>query len=286
MKWICFIVLISLTLFAQEDSSNSSKSSTSGVGKTQNKRSLERFNILDWISANKKKMAEQDSKYGSSGGIGRGPTPDFVLDYRVENSDITRDGVKVGKEQVGIGRLQFLLDDLFSGGNKRRSFNMDLGVEGYYASTREFKVDTTSTQQDFSYTEIGGALLLRPIGKSSQDTSLMLKVGYSDIKETGFWSNTNVPKSIYGTYLGAEAKLYLLPFLGARGEYQTFLENDNPGLNGKWKSYRFLYGAFLEIYLLKVEGFVINTERILTNTSGVSVKDYSTGAGFSGTLYF
>jgi len=92
---------------------------------------------------------------------------------------------------------------------------------------------------------------------------------------------------MYGTYLGAEAKLYLLPFLGIEADYSTVLEQQIDALQGKWKMQKFIYGGFLEVYLLKVGVYLINTEMDLTPSNGAAQsKEIYNGVGFSGTMYF
>src|SRR4029079_7139094 len=95
------------------------------------------------------------------------------------------DGVTLGKDTRGYGRLQFLLDDLFTRGSRTKSLNIDLGLEGFYGQTTLFAVDATSSQLSHSYTESGGGLLIRPFGRSSQDTGLLLKGGRSEERRVG-----------------------------------------------------------------------------------------------------
>jgi hypothetical protein len=186
-----------------------------------------------------------------------------------------------------MGRLQFLLDDLFTRGNRTKSMNIDLGVEGFYSQTTSFLVEAPLTQQSHAYAEMGGGLLIRPFGRSSQDTGLLVKGGYMSMNQTGLWSNSQTQVSHYATYLGAETKLYLLNFLGARAEYQTTLETDVTALRSSWKMQRFIYGGFLEIYMLNLGAYLMTTEMILTNkATGVAIKEVYSGVGFSGILHF
>ncbi len=257
------------------------------IGQTQSRRSQERFNILDFIRDQQKAVNSQNSKWGRGGSAGNGPFPDFNFSYFADSGDVTRDGSKIGKDTRSMGRVQFLLDSLFTAGNKTRLLNIDLGVEAFVGQTTKFEADPLPGQEKHAYTEMGGGILIRPIGRSSQDTGLILKGGYVNINETGLWSVSQGQVSIYGTYLGAEAKLYLLPFLGIRGEYMSVLETKSDVLQGKWKMQRFTYGGFLEVYLLNLGVHLISTEMVLTSEStGVAVEEVYSGVGFSGTLHF
>lgn len=257
------------------------------IGETQKRRSAERFSIIDWIREQNATRAAQDARYGRGGGSsGRGPFPDFVLNYKTGPMAVRREGSKVGTVNVSSGRFQFLLDDLFSSGNRMRVINSDLGVEFYYAQAKDFQADAAFTQSKYEFRELSGALLIRPIGRSSQDSGLTIKLGYHNFDETGFWSDTTTPENLYGMYLGADAKLYLVPFLGLKGEYQHGLEGPAGSYIGKWKLSRFSYGAFLEIYLINLEAFMFSNELAFTPDAGSPVKETQTGTGIGASLFF
>ncbi len=259
----------------------------SSIGQTQSRRSSERFNILDFIRKQKEAISAQDAKYGRGSGGGSGPYTDYVLTYNQDSGPVTRGDVKIGSDTRATGRLQFLLDDLFTRGTRTRSLNIDIGVEGYFSQTNAFKADGVSSQHSHAYSEMGGALLIRPFGRSSQDTGLLLKGGYMSLNQTGLWTNIQTAYSHYGTYLGAEAKIYFLNFLGGRVEYQSVLETDITALQSRWKMQRLTYGGFIEIYLLNLGFYAVNTEMILTNKqTNIITKEIYTGVGFSGTLHF
>lgn len=269
-------------------SSGSSGGGPSAITETQSRRSAERFNIIDWIRSNNATKAAQDAKYGRGGGGGsRGPFPDLVLSYRMSPTTINREGVKVGTYSESTGRIQFLLDDLFSSGDRFRTINSDLGIEVSYAMTKEFQVDTAFVQDKHEYKDLSAALLIRPMGRSSQDTGFTVKVGYANIEETGMFANSLTVENLYGMFLGADLKLYLLPFLGLKGEYQYGLESSVGGnLVGKWKQSKFTYGAFLEVYLLSLEAYMFNKEISLIPDAGTAVKETGTGTALGASLYF
>ncbi|MCC6276999.1 MAG: hypothetical protein IT289_03675 [Oligoflexia bacterium] len=257
------------------------------IGATQSRRSSERFNILDWIRSQQAAVRAQDAKYGRAGGGGPGPYPDLTLTYWQDQGDVTRQSTKLGKTVRNAGRVQFLLDDLFRQGNKTRTLNIDLGFEAFLSQTNQFTPEPSITQQTHKYSEMGGGVALRPIGRSSQDTGLLLKAGYVHLDQTGLWSNTQSPISMYATYVGAEAKLYLLPFLGGRAEYFSTLETEIGSLNSKWKMQKFTYGAFLEIFLINLEAHLFSHEFVLTEAATAnSTKEIHTGIGFAGSLHF
>jgi hypothetical protein len=129
---------------------------------------------------------------------------------------------------------------------------------------------------------------VRPLGRSSQDTGLLLKGGYVSLDTQGLWYNSTTPNNIYASYLGAEAKVYLLLFLGLKADYENFLETNAGGsLSGKWKMQRFKYGAFVEVAFLNLAAYLQSVEIILTPTStNTAIKETSTGYGLSASLHF
>ena len=286
-----FGLALAMTLFssaAAAQRSGSGGGAPSAITETQTRRSTERFNIIDWIRKNNETRAAQDAKYGrgSGGSGGRGPFPDFVFQYRSSPTTLNREGTKFGTYGETAGRFQFLLDDLFTQGDRFRTINSDLGFEFYYAQGKDFTVDPAVTQAKYEYKEMSGALLIRPIGRSSQDTGLTIKVGYTNIDETGFFADTLTPVNLYGMYLGADVKLYLVPFLGLKAEYQYGLESAAGDLTGKWKASKFTYGGFLEIYLLSIEAYLFNKEISIMPDTGASVKETATGTAIGASLYF
>jgi hypothetical protein len=282
----CVLGASRVEAYGSSGTSGSDSGSFSGIAETQQRRASERFDIISWIRGNQATIAAQNSKYGYSKG-GSHAWLDVVGDYRQDAGTVTRDSVTLGKDTRATAKLQAMLDDLFVRGNTTRSLNIDMGVEGFFSQTTNFTPDPASPQVSHSYDEMGGGLLLRPFGRSSQDSGLIAKGGYMNFTETGLWTNSQTQVSMYGTYLGAEAKLYLLPFLGVEGEYRTVLEQQVDALAGKWKMQRFTYGAFLEIYLLKIAAYLTNTEMILSPLDGSApIKEIYNGVGFSGTFYF
>lgn len=258
----------------------------SGVQETQSQRAAERFNILDWIWSNRKATSSQDSKYGR-GAKGGGPTTDIVLQYFTDSGDVKREGTLLGKDYRSTARVQVLLDNLFTAGNKFRSMNVDLGLEGFLGQTTKFEVASPGTQEQHSFSELGGGLMIRPVGRSSQDSGFIVKGGYVGVTETGLWSNSTLPQALYGPYLAAEGKLYLLPILGGRVEYQSVLETEVSSLNSKWKMQRFIYGGFLEISLINAGVYLVTTEHVLTHSAtGAITKETYTGVGAMGLMHF
>ncbi len=264
---------------------DSGKGSDSGVAETQKKRSAERFDIISYLRNQEATIRGQNSKYGGSGSHSSF-FADIVLKYEQDTSDNSRDSVKLGTGTMSGGRAQFLMDDLFVKGDKKRSMNVDIGFEGFYHKTRSFVPHELATQTNHNVTDLGGGLLIRPMGKSSQDSGLLVKVGYMDIVATGLFANTTTDINLYGTYLGTEATLYLAPFLGLKAEYLAVLENENKSLGGKWKYSNFTYGGFLEIYLIRLELDLFTREWALATDTGTPVKDVITGTMLSAGMYF
>ena len=282
---LSLLVIFSVNAWAQVGS-KSGGGGGGGFTQTYTQRSAERFNILDWLTEQKRAKSAQDAKYGS---IRKGMLvkPDLVLHFASGTSKLNRDGTDLGEVREVFGRAQLFFDDVFTSGNSTRLLNVDIGFEGFYGQTSEFKVDANSSQLKWERKCSGGGLLLRPLGRSSQDTGLTVKGGYIDIKQSGFWGNTTSEVGLFGPYLGAEAKIYLANFLGLRTEYTAALETTSDSLAGKWKMQRFTYGAFLELFMLELEAHAGQAEWTFTpTTTSVSVKDNEKLVGFSASLFF
>lgn len=260
----------------------------SSIRETQSQRSAERFSILDWVWNQKRAVSAQNSRWGRGSGGGSGVVTDVTFNFSKDSLTIKRDSTTVGKTENSFGRAQVYLNNLVAVGNSKRSINLDIGAEGFYGSTTKFLPDETYNQTKSDFNQLGGGLIIRPFGRSSQDTSLVLKGGYINATETGYWTNSTLPQSLYGTYLGAEARLYLLPFLGGKAEYFSVLENEVKSLSGKWKMQKFSYGGFLEIGLIEIGVQIVSSEFIFTSddTSVSIVKDLHTGIQFSTIMFF
>lgn len=263
-----------------------SSNSPGYISETQQRRSVERFDILSFIRSQQAAVSAQNARYGKSA-YGHGPYPDFVLTYFQDTGAVVRDGTTLGNDTRSGGHFEFLLDDLFTQGNSKRLLNIDLGFEAFLDQTTFFSAAANISQTSHSYAVTGGGVLIRPLGRSSQDTGFILKGGYLNFSETGLWSNSQNQIGLYAPYLGGEAKLYLLPVLGLSGEYISAIETSSDAIQGKWKMQRFSYGVFLEIYFLSVGAYYVSTEMDLTPASGsAATKEVYSGSGFFGKLYF
>lgn len=279
-------VAVTILFFSSLTLAQGASKGGSTIVDTQARRSLERFNIIDWIQSNKAAVAAQNAKYRASGS-GYGPYLDLALNYTQDSGPVKKDSLNLGADSRSSGQIQFYLDDLITGGNRARVINIDIGFEGFFSQTTSFQAASGVSQSSHSYKEMGGGLLIRPFGRSSQDTGLAFKGGYVNIEEMGLWANNQTPISLYGTYLGADSKIYLLGFLGVFADYKNVLENPINTLNSKWKMQRFKYGAFLEIYLLQVSAYLMTTEMVLiNNVTTTPIKETYNGMGLSATLFF
>ncbi len=250
-------------------------------------RKTERFDIISYLSNQKKTISAQNARYGSGGGKGFHINPDLALTYMYEPSGLTRSSSTLGKAETSLVRGQFLMNDFISEGGTRRLINIDLGLEAYYLQTQHFIVDKASTQMDFKTGESGAAILIRPFGRSSQDTGLILKAGYLTLSETGLWTTANSTlRSLSNFYYGAEAKLYLLPFLGAIGEYDLSGSQNDSSIGGTWSMTRSRLGGFVEFHLLALGALVTTTNYKLAPTSGTEINDLDQGISFFASLFF
>jgi len=292
------VIIISLLLVMACGSVWAQDSSTSaGTGggpfaylnQKYSERKAERFDIISYLTNQKKIMAAQDAKYGGGGGGAHGFRihPDLVLSYMSEPASLTRDdGSTLGKAQTTMLRAQFLANDLISQGGPRRLINIDVGIEAYNEQIQSFTADASTTQSVYKTSESGAALLLRPFGRSSQDTGLMLKIGYLNLSETGLWATSNTSaRSLGSLYFAGEAKLYLLPFLGLQGEYQGTPLQSSSAIGGSWQLSRWRYGGFVEFYMLAVGALITDSSYKFTQT-GSEVTDSDKGVTVFASLFF
>ncbi len=273
-------------IFAQESSGTGSAGSS--FNQKYKDRQAERFDIIGYLTNQKKIISAQNAKYGTGGSGGFHIHPDLVLTYMSETSaNLTRDdGSTLGTAKTNMARLQFLANDFISQGGTRRLINIDVGVEVYIEQIQNFAVGLSSAQSQYKTSETGAAIILRPFGRSSQDTSLFVKAGYLNLTETGLWANANATSaSLSSFYFGAEAKLYLLPFLGAQAEFDTTPSQDSSAAGGSWQMSRWRYGGFVEFHMLAIGALITNSSYKLTQT-GSEVTDSEKGVSLFASLFF
>ncbi len=271
-------------------STNEVSSNSSGSGSFNQKysdRKAERFDLISYLTNQKKIISAQNAKYGNTTSSGFQIHPDLVLTYMSESASLNRDdGSNLGKAQTSLARVQFLANDFVSQGGPRRSINIDVGLELYSLQTQQFTVDASSTQSQFKLAETGAALIFRPFGRSSQDTGLLLKAGYMSLNETGLWATANNNAVSLGSlYYGAEFKLYLLSFLGSQVEFTTTPSQDSSAIGGSWQSSRWRYGGFVEFHLLALGALITESSYKLTQASA-QVTDTDKGISFFASMFF
>lgn len=260
---------------------------SSSFGEKYAKRSQERFDILSWVRDQKRIFSEQDRKWGNASGKGIWFTPDLTLAYYRDSGTLTRDGATLGDLSQQSARVQLLLNDFISVGNKAKLINVDLGFEVMSSLSSTFTVASGVSQTEWLGKEKAYGILFRPFGRSSQDTGLILKGGYFEINEKGLWSSDLTERTLNSSYWGVEAKLYLLPFLGGKAEYLSVLPANSDELSGKFQMQKLRYGAFLDLLILHLDAYSYVSDRTLTPSNGSSeVHDKDVGVGFGASLFF
>ncbi len=279
-----FSVISAVFVFFAAGGVRAQEGGSGGFYEKYKRRQSQRFDLIGYLSDQKRIRAEQDAKWGYV--KKRWPfEPDLALSYFKLGGDVER-GSKLGDFSSQGGRIQFFMNGLLSDNDRRRAINIDLGFEGYHLSGA-FLSSPGSPQTRWASTESGGGLLLRPFGRSSQDTGLLFKAGYAKHDTVGFWGASAPSRSFASAYYGGEAKLYLLPFLGARAEYAATAAREEPGVGGKVSRSRLTYGAFLEIFAIAVEAQIFeSTYQLKPTGGGTSVTDSYKGMGLVGTVYF
>ncbi len=282
-----FILIWSVSGFSQSRAGSKDGGWASSFGEKYAKRSQERFDILSWVRDQKRIFSEQDRKWGNASGKGLWFTPDLTLAYYRDSGTLARDGVTLGDLSQQSARLQLLLNDFISVGNKTKLINVDLGVEFVSSVSSTFTSEIGQSQTEWSNKEKAYGILFRPFGRSSQDTGLILKAGYFEWNERGLWSTDLTERILKSSYWGAEAKLYLLPFLGGKAEYFSVIPAGSDELSGKFQMQKIKYGAFLDLLVLHLEAYSYVIDRTFTPASGTSeVHDKDVGAGLGASLFF
>lgn len=247
-------------------------------------RKNSRFDLISFLSEQRKIRSEQNSRL-SAGGYFKLFTPDIAMEGWMSNAQVKRAGSELGSGQFTGGRLQFLMNNLFSQGTSRRLINIDIGFEGFYDDFSSWKPATGSSVTAARALYSGGGLLIRPFGRSSQDNGMLFKIGSGKVSSTGLLGSS-VDTDINDIYYGGEARLYLLPILGIKGEYLRTNGAKNTNLGGALIMTDIRYGAFLEFYLLQLGAHVHTREWSVDLDAGGNIKDTQSGLLFTVGLFF
>ena len=181
---------------------------------------------------------------------------DYQIDIGVNN---VTDEFMTAKDVGNNGRIQLYLTNIVTASTGWKVPNIDFGIEALYInhgfSDREFTTPTQPLQEAEGsvkdpYT-MSGYANFRILGTSIQDTSLVLKFGYYNGKRP---VDTPQPISLdtEGLTYAAEFIFYLFNFIGLEGTYNRWGTSDSFDGNQEQRGSRYDYGAFLELWLLRV----------------------------------
>jgi hypothetical protein len=204
------------------------------------------------MSDQRRIRAEQDSRLPKSSAWSWF-NPDLVLLLRAQANGAPSpfSGPSLASQQ---GQLQFLLNGLVSEGSPRRAINVDLGLEyaGEQLAPKERNLAEAPVISD-QFVRQSGSLLLRPFGRSSQDTMLLGRVGWTRIRSLVEVSGVG-PGAIEGQGLswGAEARLYILPVAGLHVDWSQTAPIQIEAWQAKAQLSSTRAGVFFEIGFLQI----------------------------------
>jgi hypothetical protein len=152
-------------------------------------------------------------------------------------------------------KADLMLSNLLTGTTGVRLVNIDLGIGGDYAETRARSDDSTGDQRE---QKVAYSAILRLFGKSTQDSSLMLRYGKerreqldvtqgsSEAGEASELSSaaSSDPSTGYKPWFGGDIQLYMLHSFGAEATYRR--------LRSGLSSERYEYGGFIEVSLMRL----------------------------------
>ncbi len=134
-------------------------------------------------------------------------------------------------------------------------------------------IDKFSGYQDSSFFQ--GNLIL--LGSSAQSTNIQFHYGKRNL--------TTKYGEFGPSYWGASGTLYLLPFFGGLYEYRNYSDDDS-GSSRFNDGQRQEYGAFLDIWFLRIRGTYFKERANYTTTANATIDQTISGWWFGGQLFF
>lgn len=217
------------------------------VRKQEEKKAV-RWTLADWLLT-KQKMALMDqwlALHSSS----------TLFEFFLEGSGGMLDG-RSSLESMDKSKTSYRYQAAF--------YLRAIGIQG--------GVDKFSGFQDSSFYQ--GNLIL--LGSSAQSTNIQVHYGKR---------NLNTQYGEFGpTYWGVSGSLYLLPFLGGLYEYRNYSSDESAG-NSFSDRKRQEYGAFLDIWFLRLRGTYFKERSTFNTTANGAFDQRISGWWFGGQLFF
>ena len=236
------------------------------VEDTQKERKELRWTLTEWLRI-KERMKMMDVWLAMNSNPAKDKfTPELQFaywqsmgDYQIDiGFDSATDKFMTAKDSAANGRIQLYLTNIVTASTGWKVPNIDFGIEGLYISHKFSEREFTQTQQavtedvDNPYTASGYANF-RILGTSIQDTSLAMKLGYYNGKRP-FDTPQPVSLDTEGLTYGAEFIFYLFNFVGFEANFNRWGTSDSFDGNQEQRGTRYDYGAFIELWLLRISG--------------------------------
>lgn len=260
-------VLLIFSLFVSTVAfSKSSSKVIISVEETQEERKELRWTLTEWLRI-KERMKMMDVWLAMNSNPAKDTfKPEIQLaywqargEYQLDTGvDGTMEKYMTANDSSNEGRIQLYLTNLVTAATGWKVPNIDLGLEALYIA-HKFTNKTfnppnttplTSVESPFTMT---GYLNFRLLGNNVQDTSLTAKVGYYAGKR-GFDTTTPLTLEPEGFTYAGEFVFYLFSFFGLDASFNRWGTTTSLDGNQEQRGTRYDYGAFIEIYLLRIGG--------------------------------
>lgn len=252
---------------------------TTYVTKVQEERESTRWTLTEWLRI-KERMRLMDVWLAIFSSPEKDKfRPELNISYGLTKGQSTLTNPEGGSEQASVNgrtvRAQLWLTNILSSSAGIRTLNVDLGFEGFARDSGPFApaakaasigADSSSnatnataassssdrslsTQRAIATTYY--AADLRVFGKNIQDSSLVLKYGQYQSKNSVPY-DVSGEASFKGIVAGAELQLYLLKALGIEGNYLNYGGSQRLADESERKGHYHDYTAFVEVSLLRL----------------------------------
>jgi hypothetical protein len=192
---------------------------------------------------------------------------------------------KMMDQWLAINKTKDLFELNVSGGQSSYDYEVSGNIEeqtiDYWSVSAYwsiFGLKYTDEKSDEDWKRTSTQLNVRLFGTSSTDTYLEVMGGLRS------WKYANPANTIDQTFAGAKLNIYLLSFFGIDGEYKKYLKASDSS-NVDYESERIEYGAFLDLYFVRVYGGVYK-ETDAKDDGSTSSEETREGTQFGAQFYF
>lgn len=241
---------------------------TTYVTKVQEERASTRWTLTEWLRI-KERMRMMDVWLAMfSNPKTDSFSPELNLAYGFSRGAVTLKNAGEGEPEVAQvngaqGRAQLWLTNLISTAVGIRTLNIDLGGEVAQRGEGGGDDADSAPRSAASVGVVAGAFVpatttyytgnLRLFGKNIQDSSLVFKYGeYTSENRIPAWSAIQDPRARRGKVAGAELQVYVLPWLGAEGNYLAFGDAKSFKGSDEVRGTYVDYVGFVEVSLVRL----------------------------------